>query len=100
MVMIFAQRPIGQSLFECCFFLSEGPRAKRFGKRFTFVPEESTIAAVGNGAAPLALLHKKAPKNGYCMVFVCNKSLVPVYFDDLQVRHDRGRILEENHYYA
>jgi RHS repeat-associated protein len=34
------------------------------------------------------------------MVMVCNKSLVPVYFDDLQVRHDRGRILEENHYYA
>ncbi|MDA3616852.1 hypothetical protein, partial [Polluticaenibacter yanchengensis] len=48
----------------------------------------------------MALLNIKVPKNGYCMVFVSNESGEYVYFDDMIVRHDRGRILEENHYYA
>jgi RHS repeat-associated protein len=55
---------------------------------------------MGNGAAPLVLLNIRVPKNGYCLVYVSNESQLPVYFDNLQVRHDRGRILEENHYYA
>jgi RHS repeat-associated protein len=58
------------------------------------------VVTPGNGAAPLALLNIKAPKNGYCLVYVSNESPENVFFDDLQVRHDRGRILEENHYYA
>ena len=51
-------------------------------------------------AATLALLNIKVPKNGYCLLYISNESDEPVYFDNLQVRHDRGRILEENHYYA
>jgi RHS repeat-associated protein len=58
------------------------------------------VQTAGDGAAPLALLNIKAPKNGYCYVYISNESDEAVYFDDLQVRHDRGRILEENHYYA
>jgi len=33
-------------------------------------------------------------------VYISNESSANVFFDNLQVRHDRGRIIEENHYYA
>ena len=33
-------------------------------------------------------------------VYISNESNVNVFFDNMQVRHDRGRIIEENHYYA
>ena len=74
-----------------------------FDGRFTFVGESSQAVRVqtaGNGASPLALLNIKVPKNGYCLVYISNESNIPVYFDNMQVRHDRGRIIEENHYYA
>lgn len=74
-----------------------------FDERFNFVPENSTISRVqtsGNGADPLTMLNIKAPKNGYAYVFVSNESNEHVYFDNLQVTHERGAILEENHYYS
>jgi RHS repeat-associated protein len=44
--------------------------------------------------------HSQAPKNGYAYIYISNESQEPVYFGNLRVVHERGRITEENHYYA
>jgi len=75
-----------------------------FDERFNFVPENSTAVRVsqpGIGAAPLVLpINTKAPKNGYAYIYLSNENDDAVYFDNLQVSDTRGRIIEEDHYYA
>ena len=74
-----------------------------FDERFNFVEEGSAALRAqreGNEQSPLVLDNIKAPKNGYCYVYVSNEANEMVYFDNLQVSHERGRIVEENHYYA
>jgi len=56
--------------------------------------------AAGDGAAALILTNIKAPKNGYAYVYLSNESAEPVYFDNMQVTHERKQIIEENHYYS
>jgi RHS repeat-associated protein len=74
-----------------------------FNEKFEFVSEGSMslrVSQQGNNASPLVLSNIKAPRNGYAYVYLSNESNEPVYFDDFKVSDTRGRIIEENHYYA
>lgn len=49
----------------------------------------------GSGAAPLVLpANIKALRNRYAYIYVSNENDQAVYFDNLQVVHNRGRIIE------
>lgn len=41
----------------------------------------------------------EASQSGYLVVFLSNESRLNVLFDNLSVKHYKGKLLEENHYY-
>ncbi|HEY6504251.1 MAG TPA: DUF6443 domain-containing protein [Chitinophagaceae bacterium] len=75
-----------------------------FDEQFKFVEQNSEIVQVGTKGSGQTITRisgsaKEAVKNGYAYVYVSNESNNFVYFDNLQVLHERGPITEETHYY-
>jgi RHS repeat-associated protein len=74
-----------------------------FDERFNFVAEGSMsdrVSQANSSNVSVNIPATKAPKNGYAFVYLSNESDEHVYFDNLKVSHNRGHIIEENHYYA
>ncbi|GAB2809001.1 hypothetical protein GCM10027043_05240 [Ferruginibacter profundus] len=53
----------------------------------------------GGGLKNHVMQYINVPKNGYLYVYCSNESNINVFFDNLEVIHTRGQILEETHYY-
>lgn len=75
-----------------------------FDEQFKFVDQNSEIIQVttkGSGQQVVRMdgSAKQAPKNGFVYIYVSNESNNLVYFDNLQIIHERGPLSEETHYY-
>lgn len=72
-----------------------------FDEQFKFVSGGFSQAGIQNQLKDhfTELQNKVAQKNGYVYIYVSNTSAINVYFDNLQVVHTRGPVLEETHYY-
>lgn len=66
------------------------------GSGFSQVGSSGTVKSHWSDAS---LQNIPVPKNGYLYVYVSNESNQDVFFDNLQVVHKRGPVLEETHYY-
>jgi RHS repeat-associated protein len=65
------------------------------------VPAESAFGECSSGNVyPHYIQDKPVDKNGYLYVYVSNETPdIDVFFDNLQVTHMRGPLIEETHYY-
>lgn len=75
-----------------------------FDEQFRFVTSNSELIQVSTKGSGQTIYRidgsaKEALKNGYAYIFVSNESENFVYFDNLQITHERGPITEETHYY-
>lgn len=79
-----------------------------FDENFNFIPYDnvtglgsscSQVNTPGDGQK-LILTNIQIPKNGYAYVYLSNSSTnINVFFDNFEVTHERGRLVEENAYY-
>ena len=70
-------------------------------EQFKLVSSSSGFEQVGNDNEFKTWVKTGLPinRNGYLYVYTSNESPVDVFFDNLQVSHVRGPLLEETHYY-
>ncbi|MGN6195334.1 MAG: hypothetical protein ACTHOB_10370, partial [Ginsengibacter sp.] len=75
-----------------------------FDEQFKFVSQNSEAVQVtteGSGQTIYRLggTAKTATKNGFVYIYVSNESNNLVYFDNLQITHEHGPLVQEDHYY-
>lgn len=71
-----------------------------FDDQFKYVSGSfDPVSASTNGGLKSHFLQNIAiPKNGYIYIYCSNESNINVFFDNLEVVHTRGQILEESHF--
>jgi len=72
-----------------------------FDEQFRLVSSSSGFHSVGSTSDVIDSfgLAVNITRNGYLYVYCSNESNTPVFFDNFQVIHNHGPLLEENHYY-